>query len=357
MSRPEVETVQDLHTYLQAALQLEHATIPPYLTAMYSIVPGTNSAAFHTLRVVAVEEMLHLTLVANVLNAVGGEPDLTGPDFVPTYPAYLPDGERDFRVDRQRFSLTCIQNFLDIERPHEAPSEEHRLIHRAQPRTSQLGVSLKAPEYQFFSIGEFYKAIYRGIHHLHDEMGDALFCGDPARQITSEYFFSGGGEVVPVTDIHSARRALDLIAGQGEGFGGGIYDRERELSHYYRFEQLTLGRYYQAGDRPGAPTGPQVDVDWDASYPIKSNATLADLPEGTEVRAAAEAFNRAYAEFLALLTRAYTGRPPLLFDAIGGMFRLRDLMVRLIRNPIPGSPGTNAAPTFETATVVPAGST
>ena len=55
------------------------------------------------LRVVAVEEMLHLTLAANVLNAVGGTPDLTAPGFVPEYPAYLPDGETDFAVSRERF--------------------------------------------------------------------------------------------------------------------------------------------------------------------------------------------------------------------------------------------------------------
>ena len=72
-------------------MQLEHATIPPYLTALYSIIPGTNSDAFHVLRVVAVEEMLHLTLVANVLNAVGGVPDLTAAGFRPALPG-LPAG-------------------------------------------------------------------------------------------------------------------------------------------------------------------------------------------------------------------------------------------------------------------------
>src|SRR4051794_40886332 len=103
MALTRITTVDTLHRYLYAALQLEHATIPPYLTALYSIHPGENSDAFHVIRVVAVEEMLHLTLAANVLNAVGGKVDLTGADFVPTYPAFLPDGEDDFQVDRQGF--------------------------------------------------------------------------------------------------------------------------------------------------------------------------------------------------------------------------------------------------------------
>ena len=64
-----ITTVAALHRYLHKAMQLEHATIPPYLMALYSIEPGTNSDATHVIRVVVVEEMLHLTLAANLLNA------------------------------------------------------------------------------------------------------------------------------------------------------------------------------------------------------------------------------------------------------------------------------------------------
>ena len=40
-----ITTREQLHQYLYAAMQLEHATIPPYLTALYSIRPGTNADA------------------------------------------------------------------------------------------------------------------------------------------------------------------------------------------------------------------------------------------------------------------------------------------------------------------------
>jgi hypothetical protein len=93
MPECKIDTVEDLHEYLYKAIQLEHATIPPYLTALYSIHPITNSDATHILRVIAVEEMLHMTLAANILNAVGGTPDLNRPKFVPLYPSPLPDGE------------------------------------------------------------------------------------------------------------------------------------------------------------------------------------------------------------------------------------------------------------------------
>ncbi len=349
-----ITTVDTLHSYLYAALQLEHATIPPYLTALYSIHPDKNSDAFHVIRVVAVEEMLHLTLAANVLNAVGGNVDLTGADFVPAYPAFLPDGEDDFQVDRQGFSREAIDTFLKIERPDGAPDEESRLTEQDGDAAPSLLAAPEDESLRFFSIGDFYEEISRGLEYLHGEKtkaGETLFVGDPARQVTPEYYYSGGGEIVPVTDLDSALEAVRLIGEQGEGLGGGIFDNEGELAHYYRFKQLLLGRYYQEGDRPDDPTGPALDVDWDAAYPVKKNASLGDYPEGSELHAAAVEFNQQYANFLSLLTAAYSGRPELLVDAVAEMFRIRDGMTSLMRNPIPGADGLTAAPTFEVAGV------
>jgi hypothetical protein len=346
-----ITTVERLHEYLRVALQLEHATIPPYLTALYSIRPGTNSDAYRIIRVVAVEEMLHLTLTANMLNAVGGSPDLTAPGFVPDYPAFLPDGETDFQVSRQRFSREWVQNVLQIERPRKTPGEQHRLVHRNVPKARRLLAVPDQPSMQYYSIGEFYAEIGRGFQYLRREMGDALFSGDPSRQVTKEYFYSGGGALITVTDLASAEAAIRLISEQGEGYDGGIYDSQRELAHYYRFEQLLLGRYYLAGDKPGQPTGPSLSVDWDASYPIKQDAHLADYPVGSELSDAAVAFNRAYANFLRLLTEAFAGRSDLMIEAVTVMFQLRDLMTQLVHNPIPGLDGVNAAPTFEMAAV------
>jgi hypothetical protein len=206
------------------------------------------------------------------------------------------------------------------------------------------------PGLKFYSIGEFYEEINRGINYLEDrarERGETIFTGDPARQATPEYYYSGGGEIIPVTNRDTAIRALTLIAEQGEGLGGGIYDAEDELAHYYRFEQLKLQRYYQQGDKPGTPTGPPLTVDWQAAYPVKEDPSLSDYPEDSELRAAAAEFNEQYASFLATLTKAYNGQPGLLLEAVWEMFRIRDTMTRLIRNPIPGLPGINAGPTFE----------
>ncbi len=347
MTLTRITTREQLHEYLHAAMQLEHATIPPYLTALYSIHPGTNSDAFHVIRVVAVEEMLHLTLAANILNAVGGQPDLTVSGFVPRYPVHLPDGETDFMVSLEPFSQSALASFLRIERPAAPPSEEARVVRRSRAGTAIPAVNPDGDGgLHFYSIGEFYAEIGRGLQYLH-EQGEDLFTGDPSRQITPEMYYSGGGEVIPVKDLDAALAAIRLISEQGEGLAGGIYDEEAELSHYYRFQQLTLGRYYQPGDAPGVPTGPLLDVDWDAAYPTLHNASIGDYPEGSQVRAAAERFNTDYARFLEELTGAFTGRPEQLIPAVGGMFALREQISRLVRNPVPGRPGVHAAPTFE----------
>lgn len=352
MTSSRITTLEQLGKYLYNALRLEHATIPPYLTALYSLHPGKNSDALHILRVVVIEEMLHLTLVANVMNALGMTADLTQPDFVPAYPAYLPDGEKDFQVDLQPFSAAAVSTFLKIERPAKAPEEGSRLVPRGRPQHDVLAASPDEPDLQFYSIGEFYAEIERGLRYLHkryEAEGRQLFTGDPSHQVTPEYFYSGGGEAIPVTDLASALRALRLIAAQGEGLGGGIYDAEGELAHYYRFQQLQLRRYYQKDDQPDQPTGPALDIDWDAAYPVLKNPRLAQYPRGSELRAAAREFNEKYADFLGFLTLAYGGNPELLIEAVWKMFRIRDDMNRLIRNPVPGKRGVHAGPTFEIA--------
>ncbi|MFF4172366.1 ferritin-like protein [Streptomyces sp. NPDC001744] len=366
-----IQTIEELHEYLYKGLQLEHATLPPYLTALYSLHPGKNSDAWHVIRVVAVEEMLHLTLVANVMNAVGGTPDLTKPNFVPNYPTRLPCGPDYFEVHLRPFSREALDTFLKIEKPAQADTEEDRFVpmdwaalglapHGAAPPPEELaeleesgtilGLVPGDPSQRFSSIGEFYEEIVRGINHLEDQArtaGKTIFTGDPARQVSPEYFYSGGGDVIEVTGRDTAVAALTLVAEQGEGLYGGIFDSQDEIAHYYRFQQLNKGRYYQKGDSPGEPSGPDLNVDWDAVYPVKPDIKLADLAGDPQVLAAAEEFNQFYASFLATINLAYNGRPDLLLKAVWEMFRMRDGMNRLIRNPLTGHPGKNAGPTFE----------
>lgn len=101
---------------MQTAILIEHSTIPPYLTALYSIKDGTNALASQMIRNVAVEEMLHLIMVCNVLNAINIQPSVNRPQNYPTYPMKLPMNV-DFYVGLETFSTNSIATFIAIESP------------------------------------------------------------------------------------------------------------------------------------------------------------------------------------------------------------------------------------------------
>src|SRR3954470_4964892 len=256
-----VTTLEDLREHLQWAIALEHSTLPPYLCALYSIKPGSNGAAVAVITSVFIEEMLHMTLAANLLNAVGGAPVLDHAQFIPRYPAYLPHSADAFQVSLEPFSPAAIETFMKIERPEDS------------------GAPPEAEGYE--TIGQFYQAIEEGLKRLCGEIGEAaLFTGDPARQILPESFnYSGSGRVIAVSDLASALAAIDEIEEQGEGLKHAeVWDGDRdmfhpereEVAHYFRFEEIRNGRSYQRGDTPSSgPSGKPFDVDWTAVFPMR----------------------------------------------------------------------------------------
>jgi len=383
MTNPEsprhIRTLESLYEHLENAMRIEHATIPPYLTALYSLKPGSNIEAFHMIRTVVVEEMLHLTLVANVFNAVGGKIEvLTKEDFVPEYPGRLPGGVGDFSVDLDKFSLETVKTFLNIERfKHMDGTNGEELTNSlSDSKLSNLeGINFLLPIFgrktnnlqddgendpeddkpQYPSIGAFYEEIIDGLYYLHDKNPETLFTGDESKQITREYYYDGAGEIFKVTDLISAIRALRIIKFQGEGSENRtIYNDEGKLCHYYCFQQLQLGRYYvidgeeyELTDQPNNPTGDTFTVDWDAVYPVKKNVKLSDYQEGSELYDRGKKFEELYRCFLGEIQCSFNGSPEKLVPAVGKMFQLRDLANSLIRNPIPGDEyGCHAGPIY-----------
>jgi hypothetical protein len=347
---PAITTIEALQSQLYTALQLEHATIPPYLTAFYSLKPGKNIDAQQILRVIVVEEMLHLAIAANLMNAIGGTVDLTRPGFVPTYPSPLPDGETDFEVGLGPFGESQLKAFLQIERPRMA-TPDRKLIAKIGKKAGPLVPQPPGQaELRYYSIGEFYAAIEAGIRYVEERAraeNRTIFGGKRASwQVTSEYYYSGGGRLEPITDLESALRGINLIIDQGEGELRKVFGDHGELAHYYRFHQLLVGRYYLPGDQPEKPSGPTFNVAFQEVYPVKTNIKMSDYPKGSGLHEAALGFNAAYRKFLADLTKAFNGEPAILLKAVAGMFELRNMFDVLVRNPLPGTE-FHAGPTFE----------
>ena len=333
-----ITTLDDLRVHLQWAIELEHSTLPPYLCALYSIKPGHNRVAVDAIASVLIEEMLHMTLAANVLNAVGGAPSIDRPDFIPRYPMVLPHSGQSYRVPLAPFAPATIETFMRIEKPEEK---------EAVAQTDQ-----------FDTIGQFYLAIEDGLTALCAALGEShVFCGDPARQITPEMLaYGGSGRILPVYDLASALAAIDEIEEQGEGLTPAqVWDGDRdmfhperdEVAHYFRYEEIVRGRSYQHGDTPkSGPTGASFAVDWSAVYPMRDNPRTADYPEGSLVRAKMHAFNLLYSDLLRALHRAFNGAPDRLFATVAGMLELKDRARELMQMPS-GDGATTAGPSFE----------
>lgn len=112
-------TIEKLRHNLQTALEVEHSTIPTYLTALATIKDNYNTEVQAIFRQILIQEMLHLALAANLLNAVGGKPVLFSENFIPLYPTRLPGGLMPtLEVPIEKCSIALIADiFMAIEQP------------------------------------------------------------------------------------------------------------------------------------------------------------------------------------------------------------------------------------------------
>ena len=78
----EKRTPHHLIEMVRCAIKLEHATLPPYLTALWSI-KDKRHPAYKILRSVVYEEMGHLGIVCNLLTTIGGVPGFNDTDSFP----------------------------------------------------------------------------------------------------------------------------------------------------------------------------------------------------------------------------------------------------------------------------------
>jgi len=332
-----ISNLESLRTHLQWAIELEHATLAPYLTALYSIKDGTNVESVEVIKSVFLEEMLHMALAANILNAVGGTPRFDYDGFIPTFPTPLPHGDGSFVVNLGKFSAEAVKSFLNIERPAETDAEPL--------------------EENYHSIGQFYSAIIEGLKSCCEALGqDAVFSGDPAWQLTAETtYYGGAGHLIAVTDLASALAAMEEIVEQGEGLDhGSIFDGDRnmfhpeseEVGHYFRFQEILEGRSYKADDTPeSGPTGARFTVDWDAVHNMRQNPAIEDYPTDSKAREKMEALAQGYSDMLRMMERAFAGEPRLFGETAGTMFELRHLISELIAMPS-GDGQTTVGPYF-----------
>jgi hypothetical protein len=322
-----INSKEELGNLLQHALELEHSTIPPYLSAAYSLHTRNNSIRQLITRI-AKEEMLHMTVVANLMNAIGIPPKFTNSLFMPAYP-YTPTmlDMPGFELHIQSFSKNIDTNkqyikdfFMRVEAP------EH-----PQVFPFELMILMEKPK----TIGLFYQKI---IDIISEDRIPGLF--DKAqenawKQIVVQPKTSDPGIVYPnfkklnvdgtlkdyplqpgydmkITNKDSAIKFLRWITDEGEGTHKDPIDEEGLAAHYYRFESIVHGKNLIVNpifEEGYAYSGTQLSFDvtegaiWEFDKPDPKQSDYVADPELFE---AVKAFNMSYSNMLRYLEEAFT---------------------------------------------------
>ncbi|MGH1334672.1 MAG: ferritin-like domain-containing protein [Aureispira sp.] len=343
------DRLEELFALLQKAVELEFATIPPYLTAAFSLCAQNNRSSFQIIHSVYMEEMLHMVLAANIMNAIGGQVKLKK-ENIPTYPLRLEFQGKEFKdrafdINLERFSKSAIDTFMQIELPDgwNEPSLKARSV-------------VEVPGY---TIGEFYKEIELKLKELCEDIGEEkVFIGDPSHQIGPDFYWSGGGKPFEVHTLEDALEAIEVIVEQGEGANLDsvldsdhiFFGQEEEVGHFFRFNEILEGRKYKDNDDPRKPpTGDPFLVEWDQVYPIKMNCKAADFKNTPQLDRLNEHFNQHFTLMIKGIELAFNGQPKSLYSAImNDMHGMAKIAAQMVQTPINGSPKKeHGSPSFE----------
>src|SRR2546429_446623 len=223
-----VDTREELVYLLGQACEIEHGLMCEYLYAQFSLKRGPDEgltdgqltrvqAWEKALITVIKQEMLHLALATNILTAIGAAPHFERPNF-PILSRWYPPGVQIALVP---FGERALRHFIYLERPEGMALDDaagFAAARHAQPLTAG-GARLGARPQQRPTAGPLYRGIEAGLANLCARYGeDAVFIGPARAQAGTDIF--EWPELLAVTDLASAGRAIETIVEQGEGARG-----------------------------------------------------------------------------------------------------------------------------------------
>jgi hypothetical protein len=350
---------KELSYLLCQAAEIEHMAMCQYLYAAFSLrtTPGpgltveqleTVERWRRTILEIAAEEMLHWSLVNNILTAIGSAPYVTRPNLPHRAKGYPP--EVQFAL--LGFSEAALRHFIYFERPQGVDVEDAELFAVEGERPSPMDAHELQPRAQdYVSQGDLYRALDEGLQHLADTLGpEMLFIGPPWAQAAPETL--GWPGLIPVTDLASAKTALVRIIEQGEGGTS----RDLASAHYGRFlailDELVVLRAEDPTFDPAHPVSAAIvrTVEGDPpSGPIITDPTTA---------AVSDLFNVVNDLLLQMLCRWFAfghetegQSAALVHAAVGTMFgATKPLGLLLATLPVgEGHPGRTAGASFQLA--------
>jgi CDGSH-type Zn-finger protein/uncharacterized Fe-S cluster protein YjdI len=360
-----VESREILLGMLAEAAEIEHNLMCCYLYAAFSMKDSADEdlsddelAAVRqwrrTIMQVAIEEMGHLTMVSNIMSAIGGAPHFGRPNF-PVAAGYHPSG---IVVKLSPFNAETLDHFIFLERPdgvHIADGHgfEPPVVYARGQDAGRIMPS--AQDYE--TVGQLYGAIAHGLEKLSETLGEAtLFCGNKAQQLGHDVVALPG--VAKVLCLKTALQAIDHIVLEGEGSPGG-----GEQSHYQKFLDVrTQFRALQAQRPSFVPARPAAHNPLMRRPPDPTGKTWVSASPAAEIL---DVTNAAYNQMLKLLGQAYfetrgqATQAALVDTAIELMYAIAPLASLLTR--LPAEKGNQACTagmsfaTVRTLSVLPVG--
>jgi hypothetical protein len=312
--QPEVKDLDWIKKSLQSAVELEFSTLPLYLSAMFSL-EVQNYSAYNIIRSVAMEEMVHMSIAANMLAAMGGSPAIK--NIKVAYPTRgLPGGcEPDLNIGLANFSKNQLKNFMRIEVP--------------ECLVADLALPAKYP-----TIGVFYKSIKAAIRKNEAAVREAVKKGGPANQVGDNIGFTKFIYDSNKDPIKMFCSGINEILEQGEGAHSKDLltspDFETEESHYAKFAELYYGATYKKpkGIRKVTKENePKFFKGTPISWPKVINTLcvpadgyakiLALDPAAKDVSTALVAFDTAFSEMLSILDIVWNGPAATSWKSLG----------------------------------------
>jgi hypothetical protein len=300
-----VETREELVYLLGQACEIEHGLMCEYLYAQFSLKRGLEEgltpgqldrvrAWEAALISVIKQEMMHLALSTNILTAVGAAPHFERPNF-PIRSRWYPPGVQIALVP---FGERALRHFIYLERPEGMALDDgagFAAARHARPLTAD-GAALVAVPQEWRTVGHLYRGIEAGLAHLCSRYGeDVVFIGPASAQAVTDIF--EWPELIAVTDLTSARQAIEVIVEQGEGARG-----DWTRSHFGTFvgilEDLLA---MQTADPTFSPARP-VEPAFVRLPPDVASGTLIEHPTTARV---ADLANGLYEAVLQVLSRYY----------------------------------------------------
>lgn len=335
MSRRDIHWIRGA---LQTAIAIEHATMPVYAAAMYSL-EVQNYPAYNTLRSVLMEEMLHMAAAANMVAALGARPRIAALDPVALAKGLPGTVAPGLRARCARLSRRQLDTFMQIEAPAAL----------REPTDRATG---------YPTIGAFYEAIKDAIVANPDSVVAAANGPMRANQVGGNLGYACIDPLSGQDLIEQFVTSIRLIQDQGEGAAttrAAGPESADELSHYARFAELRFGHRY-SGPGEGEVAASRSEgrrryfrgepIAWPAVINMLAvpddgyAALLARDPNRADVEKALNEFDEGYTRMLLALDLCWNGPVdtawPHLGRAVQEMNELRVVSCfRILRHEVP----------------------